>query len=173
MTRQETRSEQRARIESKDYLDGIFIYDPDSGLLYRKSAPSKPAGYRDAVHNGYVGITIERVKFRVHRLAWAMMTGARVPSSYFVDHIDGNRSNNKWSNLRIATIQQSAGNTKTRKSNKLGVKGVSVFANKYRAAIVFNGKQRHLGLFNTLDEAKDAHDKAAVDLFGEFACNDR
>ncbi len=85
------------------------------------------------------------------------------------DHKNGNRLDNRRSNLRNATQSQNSRNTATRKDNKLGIKGVSIHRGRYRARIFNNGKRITLGRFKTPQEAKAAYDKAATDLFQEYA----
>jgi hypothetical protein len=88
-----------------------------------------------------------------------------------IDHRNLNKLDNRRDNLRIATRSQNKCNTPSRRDNKLGVKGVSfkIANNKFVAQIVVNGKKKHLGLFETVEEAKAAFDKAAIDGHGEFA----
>lgn len=88
-----------------------------------------------------------------------------------VDHIDGNKLNNQKTNLRFCTRSQNTANRGANKNNKSGYKGVSWNKNtcKWRATIVINAKQNHLGLFNTKEQAAEAYNVAAKQLFGEFA----
>lgn len=70
-----------------------------------------------------------------------------------VDHIDQNKTNNVFSNLRLATYSQNGMNRDATKSNKLGMKGVCFDAKvgKYKASIRVNGKHKHLGYFDNPD----------------------
>lgn len=88
-----------------------------------------------------------------------------------VDHIDRNPLNNRLSNLRICTKQTNAINTPVRIDNRTGYKGVSYHkkAGKFRAYIVINGKQIHLGLFDTAEQAAQKYAEAARILYGEFS----
>ena len=88
-----------------------------------------------------------------------------------VDHIDGNPLNNRKSNLRLVTHAQNQRNFKKFKTNTSGYKGVAWHKarRKWRAYIVLNAKQRHLGLFTSKIRAAKAYDEAARKLFGEFA----
>ena len=86
-----------------------------------------------------------------------------------VDHVDGNGLNNRRSNLRIATGGENSRNQRLAKNNISGYKGVRWEANKWRARIMLNDKLKHLGYFTDPIEAAKAYDKAAVELFGEFA----
>jgi hypothetical protein len=84
------------------------------------------------------------------------------PKDMITDHIDGNKLNNRKSNLRFVTPLQSQYNT-----NKIGV-NYRKDINKYRAYIVVNGTQKSLGVFNTYEEACLARKEAEEKYFGEF-----
>lgn len=88
-----------------------------------------------------------------------------------VDHINGNKLDNRRCNLRVCTRSQNLQNMKLRKDNRLGVKGVTFnkARQKYVAQITSNGKNKGLGYFLTIEEAKAAYDKAALEKFGAFA----
>lgn len=88
-----------------------------------------------------------------------------------VDHIDGNGLNNLKGNLRLATISGNNHNSRIRKDNTSGYKGVhwNSRASKWRAEIRLNGKVKFLGYFDDPIEAAKTRDKAAVELHGEFA----
>ena len=101
-----------------------------------------------------------------------------------VDHIDGNKMNNRKENLRICTQAENMRNVKVgRYKNKSckRFKGVCKLkikkpfdriypkGKKWRAYIVQDDKQRHLGYFVTQKEAAEKYNKAAIELFGEYA----
>lgn len=93
-----------------------------------------------------------------------------------IDHKDGNFLNNQKNNLRPATYAQNAQNRKPQKSNTTGYKGVSPRPRSrvnptivYAATIRVNGKNKHLGIFDTKEEAALRYNKAAIKIFGEFA----
>lgn len=94
-----------------------------------------------------------------------------LPSEQNVDHINGNGLDNRRCNLREVSVSQNLANSKKSRANKSGYKGVCWHKghNKWRAYIVQNYKQVHLGLFDTAEQAHTAYVTASQRLFGEFA----
>ena len=95
-----------------------------------------------------------------------------IDSSYdkVVDHIDGNKLNNKRNNLRECTRQNNSMNIGVRKNNQSGCTGVSYdkTRNKWMVCIVYNYKTIHLGRFKTLERAKQVRKKAEIKYFGDY-----
>lgn len=94
------------------------------------------------------------------------------PDGLHTDHINGNKLDNRRSNLRICTPTQNQQNSKVRSHSKTGIKGVQ-FAyhdkKKFYARIHVNGKEVHLGTFNDITTASEAYNAAAKKYFGEYA----
>ena len=88
-----------------------------------------------------------------------------------VDHISGDKMDNRRSNLRIFTHQQNMFNQKMRSSNTSGYYGVSRMnrTGKYEAYIHIDGKKKYLGTYPTAETAASVRDRAAAELFGAFA----
>jgi hypothetical protein len=89
-----------------------------------------------------------------------------------IDHRDMVRDHNWIANLRPATVTQNLGNTRRRKDNTSGFKGVSLQGKKTKkwcAEIKANGHRVRLGRFDTPEEAHAAYCAAAPQFFGEFA----
>lgn len=90
-----------------------------------------------------------------------------------VDHINGNKLDNRKANLRLCTPSQNIANTPVRKDNETGYKGVSHEkrwgGNTWRARIQINGQREVLGYFASPEDAARAYDRAAKEIFGEFA----
>jgi hypothetical protein len=110
------------------------------------------------------------VYVREHRVIWEMHHGP-VPDGWVVDHVDGDTSNNRLENLRLATISQNAANAGHHSDNILKRRGVyfDKAYGRYRAQIMVRGERMHLGVFDCPDEAANAYQKAARQHFGEFA----
>lgn len=93
------------------------------------------------------------------------------PPGYVVDHVNRNVLDNRRENLRLATVGQNNRNNDQHKYSKSGRKGVSWYDkyNCWRAAISVNGKKKHLGYYETVEEAAEAYTEAALKLYGEFS----
>jgi hypothetical protein len=117
---------------------------------------------------GYIRISVDNKHYALHRVIWAIMTGEWPPE---VDHEDTDKLNNKWTNLRKATHSQNSANRVRQPNNTSGFKGVSwsASADKWRAYIVIEKKQIHLGNFDDINDAKNAYKTAAKQKFGKFA----
>jgi hypothetical protein len=156
-------------------------YDPETGVLTWRPRPvgrsqhrswntkyaGKPAG--TLVQNGYLHVVIDGIAYRAHRLAW-MHVHSTWPDSG-IDHRDVDRTNNRLSNLRLASPAQNSANQRTARNNTSGVKGVSWSHNerKWRTSITVCGRSHYLGHFVSKDDAAIAYATAAVRLNGEFA----
>jgi hypothetical protein len=93
-----------------------------------------------------------------------MMTGAEPEQD--IDHVDGIRTNNSWANLRSATRTQNNYNRKATAE----MKGAHPHRNgKYRSRIKVRGKEIHLGVFNSVEDANAAYADAALSAAGKFA----
>ena len=151
-------------------LREILRYDPGTGqfacLVTRSNNGAKAgaiAGTRKT--NGYVYIQINHRMYLAHRLAWLYMTG-EWPSRE-VDHEDTDPSNNRWSNLRLATSGENSQNQRRPgRRNTSGYLGVSYDKSrgKYAATIGLNGRTIHLGRHDTPEEAHAAYVKAKREL---------
>jgi hypothetical protein len=154
--------------------ENVLRYDADTGLLYwtvhiyRIKKPGDLAGHMNK--KGYIEIRYNRTTYQAHRLAWYLHTGED-PRELQVEHIDTDRTNNRITNLRLATAQNNAQNQSKRNDTTSLYKGVSYHkkSNKWQSQIGANGENIHLGYFDTEIEAHAAYCKAAMKLHGEFA----
>jgi hypothetical protein len=92
------------------------------------------------------------------------------PNGVQVDHINRNPLDNRKANLRLATVTQNLWNQGVSKRNTSGTKGVAFIQQrqKWRATIMVNGKNRHLGYFARREDAAAAYAKAVYDERGDF-----
>ena len=109
-----------------------------------------------------------RKTFDIHRLVASEFL-EKVDGCNFVDHINGVKNDNIFTNLRWCTNAQNGANRTKQKNNTMGYKGVSRHGKRYQAQISKNGKAYCLGTFDTKEEAHDAYKQKAIELFGEFA----
>lgn len=177
------------------FVRSILDYDPETGVFTWKMRPvsmfkdgkqsaeqnakkwnTRFAGKTAGVKIGpkakpYIAITINRTKYRAHRLAWLIVYGEWPPEGYHIDHINGAGLDNRIANLRLATRSQNMANRGAQRNGASGFKGVSWNKQKLRweAYICINNKQRHLGYFDIAEEAHAAYVAAARQDFGEFA----
>lgn len=150
-------------------LRELLHYDPDTGLFIwlarcsNRALPGSIAGGGQS--QGYLAIGVDRRRYLAHRLAWLYMTGAWPAAQ--VDHIDRDRKNNRWSNLREATAKQNAENAAAHRDSASGVKGIGWVASrqKWVARICSNGERKQIGSFCTLEEAMAARQAAEAELF--------
>jgi hypothetical protein len=116
-------------------------------------------------HYGYRVFSVFNKLLQVSRVAWLLYYGEWPEED--IDHIDGNRANNKIKNLRKATRQENNRNQYKVKGS-VPLKGVSKCKNKFRSHIAINGSQIHLGYFDDAQSAHEAYKTAAKERFGEF-----
>ena len=117
--------------------------------------------------NGYMKVHIQDKEYKVHRLM-AMAYLNNLENKPVVDHIDGNRVNNIITNLRWATKSENSRNSKISSTNTSGIKGVRIENGRWRVQIRINGKNKHIGYYNTIEEATLARKYAVKEHYGEF-----
>jgi hypothetical protein len=147
-------------MENKKLLDVLneeFVYV--DGNLYRKVG---------STNDRYVCAQVNNERYGVHQLVFLMHHGY-MPQH--VDHIDGNGFNNKIENLRASTPMQNQMNSKLRKSNTSGVKGVNwhTASNKWIVRMRCNGDRMYLGAYEDLELAELVANEARNKYHGEFA----
>jgi hypothetical protein len=108
-------------------LQELFDYNEDSGLLTRLKGVGGSTYSGEVVghvhgRRGYRVVIVNGKPYQAHRLVWLLKTGD-LPDAE-IDHINGNRADNSWGNLRLATKEQNQHNAKLRSDNKSGVKGM-------------------------------------------------
>ena len=170
---------------TQKYLKAIFQYDPDTGVFTWRQRPLDhfKNSHRHNIWNtkhagaiagsltpvGYWRITINNKSYKAHRLAW-LYTYGKWPKGQ-IDHMDGNKLNNRIDNLRRASNAENNRNVGLKKSNNSGYKGVSWSKReeKWQVFIGVNGKNKNLGYYTDPQEASEAYIQAARIYHGKFA----
>lgn len=145
----------------------LFYYCPIDGTLTRRvdvlGRFGKAGTIASSVHRrtGYMRVGIDRARYATHRVIWLYVTGDW--PSLFIDHIDGDRANNRWINLRMVTKSENAQNQRCARSNNKssGILGVQKDSRgRWRAKIHVDHRQVYLGTFDSPSEASDAYIQA-------------
>ena len=149
-------------------LRQLFHYSLITGEFYRKIrvAAHKAGGIAGSIRtDGYRSIKINGRSYFCHRLAWLWVNGDWPADE--VDHINRNRANNAWHNLRAATSKQNSENAKVRRDNRSGVTGVCWCnqTSKWRVRIRHNGALTSLGFFSDFGRAVKARKDAEAEMF--------
>lgn len=160
------------KIVSISRILELLEVDTESGVMrWKKRRGSAAKGRIAGSINtcGYRVVVIDGSIFNAHRLIYAVHH-KRWPKKE-IDHINGDRLDNRISNLREVTHTQNIHNSQIRADNKTGFKGVTFFSrlNKYKAQIVVNKKFYHLGYFDRPGDAAEAYKNASIDLHKEYS----
>lgn len=156
-----------------DRVNALLSYDPEEGIFRHKVSRGgeKAGSVAGTAANGYNLLFIDCFQCRSGRVAWLLMTGRPVPEGMVVDHINGDRHDDRWSNLRLATPAENARNRGFCRRNTSGKVGVRLIMQqgKWGASIGFDGRVINLGRYDSLDEAIAARRAAEIVYYGEFA----
>ena len=159
-----------------DELKQLLHYDPETGHFtwlqdrggYR--CRGMKAGHRNT--KGYIQISLgyedgKKVRHRAHRLAWLYMTGAS--PDHEVDHLNGVRDDNRWSNLRAASSGENNRNRCGLVGTSSGIKGVHQSKGRWICQCQTNGKRVTMGPFDDLELAEFVIQEYRTSHHGEFA----
>jgi hypothetical protein len=150
---------------SADVVRSLFNYEPETGhFTWKVRRPKIQIGARAGClrQDGYREIMVNGSAYREHRLAWLYVTGAW--PDFDVDHIDRNRSNNSWANLRQATRSLNCRNALHAGCHQRKEDGrIMAYISGH------DGKRIHLGYFDTKEAGHAAYRQASVEMFGEFS----
>lgn len=179
-------------LPSPETLRQLLRYEPETGkLFWRERGPEwfSPSGRNSAIHqscvwntryadslalntpdsHGYLHGRIFKKKTYAHRAAWIINHGSYPEGS--IDHIDGDKRNNRISNLRIALPTENGWNRGKNKNNTTGYKGV--FYDKrdgfYYARIGVDGQSFSLGRSQTAEGAHNLYVQASQKMHGDFS----
>lgn len=174
---------------SAEQLRALLRYDPETGLFtwregirhWRAGLPAGTLTVRSGKRSSevvvgigttserrYPEIGVRKNVYKAHRLAWLYVYGEWPDRD--IDHINGDGTDNRIANLRLATTAQNTMNRRRRIDNTSGYKGISWSKKSQRwvVHIGHEGKILHLGLFDSIEEAKAVRDEAGRRIHGEF-----
>lgn len=157
---------------TQEALKKYFQYSPETGefhrILLRDAQGNETPIFKKTGtlrrDDGYLEMTVLGKTVKNHRLAFLFMTG-NLPEE--VDHINGDRADNRWVNLRAVDKSTNMKNRRVNSNNTSGTSGITWFEGmkKWRARINVNGTRLSLGLFDTIEEAIAAR-RGAEKLLG-------
>jgi hypothetical protein len=152
-------------------LKRTFRYDPKTGCLFYLKNP-RPNVNKDArasrlLKRGYLYVSFKNKKILAHRVIIAIVSGCW-PSGQ-IDHINGDRTDNRYENLRVVEQWQNNANARVSSRNKSGHKGVSITKRGIISTITVRGKTIRLGSFQTVEAAAEAYKRASLQYFGEYS----
>lgn len=158
MTTEEIEAAKWALDIDFDHLAGNIKYDHETGFFSAKtSRKGMPVGKNIALpqSSGYLRVSYKGYRYLAHRLAWIIFYRENPPGQ--IDHINGDRKDNRIKNLRIALPSENNQNqSKAKGKNK--VIGVYLMeSGRYQAKIKANGKTKILGRFDSEEEASQAY----------------
>ena len=139
-------------------INDALVYRPDTGEFYWKVQRSNilPGDRAGTDEHGYRTILFEGVRYRAHRLAWFMMTGAW--PAFEIDHINRDPSDNRWANLRdVPKAVNQQNRDKANTNNGTGYLGVREMKGRFVARLQVNKRYVHIGCFDTPEEAHQAY----------------
>lgn len=147
---------------TSELLRELLSYDPETGLLTRLTDNNR--GHRIGAiagskhHSGYIEVMVNKKNYRAHRICWLHFYGQW--PEFDIDHINGDKADNRICNLRDATEEMNMQNEiRARKNSTSGLMGVRFRPERKRwiATIKVNGKPKRLGSFATPEEAHNAY----------------
>ena len=159
-------------------LNKFLVCDPEAGTLIWKRRPlsvfpttnvcgcwngkyaEKPA-FQTKNRLGYLYGQIEGQRLMAHRVIWKMATGLEPD---VIDHINGIVSDNRISNMRSVSHTENMRNRNISSNNKTGANGVDKWNGRYRARINHGGRTYHIGMFDTVEQAKEAQRAKALEI---------
>lgn len=139
---------------TQERLQKLYTYDPDTGLLMSNRL-KRPVGYN---HDGYLSIELNKKHIKVHRVIWMIVHG-KWPDP-MIDHINGNRKDNRLCNLREVTAKQNLENNFGKGAVFKGVTPTKT-GKRWKAQITNNSKTIYLGTFDFPEDAHKVYCQAA------------
>ena len=157
---------------TQEELKELLNYDQDTGIFTWKVSPARQVSSGDIAgtkrKDGYIQIKVDNELILSHRLAWIYMYGY-LPK--YIDHINGQRDDNRITNIREVSNQQNSLNSKISKNNTSGIKGVywDKSRNKWAVRLFVNGKCKFFKRFDDMDLAKLVIEEVRNKYHGKYA----
>lgn len=156
---------------TQERLKELLDYDTETGLFTRKislTGSVKEGDIAGSIMNtGYIEVSVDGQRWLGHRLAFLFMEGS-VPK--YVDHVNGDRADNSWSNLRACTRSQNMFNCTVRKHSSTGIKNVGLHKKSglYNVRIKIKGVVKSFGYYKDIELAELVAEEARDKYLGEF-----
>lgn len=159
---------------TKEFIDTMFNFDVSTGIITYKhdgnnqyAKRGREAGWIE--NTGYRRIKIGKHRYMAHLLVWCHVTGT-YPADCEIDHINLNKLDNRFCNLRSVTKSQNCMNRRRRVDNRTNYKGVTFdkSSGKYLARISVNGDRKRIGYYDTPEAAWFAYVAESEKLHGEY-----
>lgn len=146
----------------------ILWYNPETGVFTWKFVSGRKLGAEagSKIPSGYIAVQTKGKSYLAHRLAWFYVN--KIWPMKEIDHINGNKLDNRIVNLREVSRRENAYNRGATKSNKLGLKGIRKRGNSFEVRIRNKEGVVHIDTFCTLSEAQTAYLKLAKEIHGLF-----
>ena len=157
---------------TQEELKELLDYNSETGVFTWKVSPARQVFSGDIAgtkrKDGYIQIKVKNELILSHRLAWIYMYGY-LPK--YIDHINGQRDDNRIINIREVSNQQNSLNSKISKNNTSGIKGVywDKSRNKWTVRLSIDGKCKFFKRFNDLDLAKLVIEEVRIKYHGKYA----
>jgi hypothetical protein len=157
---------------TQEELKELLNYNPETGIFTWKVSPARQVFFGDIAgtkrKDGYIQIKVKNELILSHRLAWIYMYGY-LPK--YIDHINGQRDDNRIINIREVSNQQNSLNSKISKNNTSGIKGVywDKSRNKWVARLFVNGQCKFFKRFDDIDLAKLVIEEVRIKYHGKYA----
>lgn len=158
-------------LPSQDVLRQLLDYNPATGKLtwlWRDDAPKQwnarypgTEAFTRAYPRGYRGGQIYKVDYLAHRIIWKWWHGTEPET---IDHISGDKTDNRIANLRSVSVRDNARNVPMPKSNTSGETGIRRCKNRWRVVVNTQPKAWNVGSFKTIEEAVAARNAAWAQL---------
>ena len=160
-----------------DELHRLFCYNPETGFLICKTngrnGQRKKGQIIGQISNSkrYIQLAINGNKYMLHHIAYKLMTKQNPPDGMVIDHIDNNKHNNRWSNLRICSQRNNCRNQSKTKLRKYDLpKGVTYVKSKglYKCQLKIEDGKFYSKYFHTVEDAHNHYCELSKQYFGEY-----